>query len=105
MVRNGRFLGVIELNDVLKPGIKERLDSLKRMNIKTIMCTGDDEITAQYIARESGIDEYVANSTPPMDKYQVVLSEKSKERMVAMVGGDGTNDAPAWPRQTWGGWP
>lgn len=93
VVRNGRFLGVIELNDVLKPGIKERLDSLKRMNIKTIMCTGDDEITAQYIARESGIDEYVANSTP-MDKYQVVLSEKSKERMVAMVG-DGTNDAPA----------
>ena len=63
------------------------------MDIKTIMCIGDDEITAQQISLESGIDEYVANSTP-MDKYQVVLLEKEKSRMVAMVG-DGTNDAPA----------
>jgi len=93
VVRNNEFIGVIELNDMLKPGIRQRLDSLKKMNIKTIMCTGDDEVTASYIARESGIDEYVANSTP-MDKYNVVVKEKEQQRMVAMVG-DGTNDAPA----------
>ena len=93
VVSNGRFAGVIELNDILKPGIRERLSSLKSMNIKTIMCTGDDEVTASYIAAESGIDEYIANSTP-MDKYDVVIKEKGKQRMVAMVG-DGTNDAPA----------
>lgn len=93
VARNGEFMGVIELNDMLKPGIRQRLELLKKMNIKTIMCTGDDDITAAYIAKESGIDEYVANSTP-MDKYNVVLREKERQRMVAMVG-DGTNDAPA----------
>lgn len=96
VVRNGEFSGVIELNDLLKPGIKQRLERLKKMNIKTIMCTGDDETTAAYISNESGIDEYVANSTP-MDKYNVVLREKEQQRMVAMVG-DGTNDAPALSR-------
>ncbi|MEM0158114.1 MAG: potassium-transporting ATPase subunit KdpB [Thermoplasmataceae archaeon] len=93
VVRNSEFIGVIELNDMLKPGIRQRLESLKKMNIKTIMCTGDDEATAAYIARESGIDEYVANSTP-IDKFNVVVKEKEQQRMVAMVG-DGTNDAPA----------
>lgn len=93
VARKGEFLGVIELNDMLKPGIKERLASLRQMNIKTIMCTGDDEVTASYIARESGIDEFVANATPS-DKYDVVMREKGNQRMVAMVG-DGTNDAPA----------
>lgn len=96
VVRNSEFAGVIELNDLLKPGIKQRLERLKKMNIKTIMCTGDDETTAAYISNESGIDEYVANSTP-MDKYNVVLKEKDQQRMVAMVG-DGTNDAPALSR-------
>lgn len=96
VVRNGEFSGVIELNDLLKPGIRQRLERLKKMNIKTIMCTGDDETTAAFIAQESGIDEYVANSTP-MDKYNVVLKEKDQQRMVAMVG-DGTNDAPALSR-------
>ncbi len=96
VARNGEFSGVIELNDLLKPGIKQRLERLKKMNIKTIMCTGDDETTAAFIAQESGIDEYVANSTP-MDKYNVVLHEKEQQRMVAMVG-DGTNDAPALSR-------
>ena len=93
VVKNGEFSGVIELNDLLKPGIKQRLEGLKKMNIKTIMCTGDDETTAAFIARESGIDEYVANVTP-IDKYNVVIKEKEQQRMVAMVG-DGTNDAPA----------
>lgn len=96
VVRNGEFAGVIELNDLLKPGIKQRLERLKKMNIKTIMCTGDDETTAAFISQESGIDEYVANSTP-MDKYNVVVREKEQQRMVAMVG-DGTNDAPALSR-------
>lgn len=89
----GKFVGVIEMTDMLKPGIRERLELLRKMQIKTIMCTGDDEVTAKQISYEAGIDEYVANSTPE-DKYNVVLNEKGKSRMVAMVG-DGTNDAPA----------
>lgn len=93
VVKSGHFMGVIELNDLLKPGIKQRLEILRESGIKTIMCTGDDAVTAQYIAEQSGIDEFVANSTP-MDKYNVVKAEKGKQRMVAMVG-DGTNDAPA----------
>ncbi len=96
VVRNNEFTGVIELNDMLKPGMRQRLERLKKMNIKTIMCTGDDETTAAFIAQESGIDEFVANSTP-MDKYNVVVREKEQQRMVAMVG-DGTNDAPALSR-------
>lgn len=93
VIKNGKFVGVIELIDILKPGIKERINSIREMDIKTVMCTGDDEITAQQISQESGIDEFVANSTP-MDKYHVVLREKENSKMVAMVG-DGTNDAPA----------
>ncbi len=93
VVRDGSFIGVIELNDMLKPGIRERIEELKKMEIKTIMCTGDDEVTAAYMARESGIEHFIANSTP-IDKYNVVKEEKKNARMVAMVG-DGTNDAPA----------
>ncbi|MGP6206745.1 potassium-transporting ATPase subunit KdpB [Cuniculiplasma sp. SKW3] len=87
------ILGAIEFNDILKPWIKERIEALKAMNIKPVMCTGDNELTAQYIAREASIDEVVANSKPK-DKYNKVQEEKEKQRMVAMVG-DGTNDAPA----------
>ncbi len=96
LCKNDQFLGVIELNDVIKPWIRERIETMKNMNIKTIMCTGDNEITAQYIARESGIEEFVAN-VKPEDKFREVEKEKDKQRMVAMVG-DGTNDAPALAR-------
>ena len=93
VTRNKKFIGVIELSDILKPGIRQRLERLKSMNIKPIMCTGDDEITAKYICSQIGITDYIANSKP-MDKYDVVVKEKEQQRMVAMVG-DGTNDAPA----------
>ncbi|MGP6219798.1 potassium-transporting ATPase subunit KdpB [Caldiplasma sukawensis] len=86
----------VEYNDIMKPWIRERIESLKKMNIKTIMCTGDNELNAAYISREAGIDEYVANSKPE-DKFRKVEEEKNKQRMVAMVG-DGTNDAPALAR-------
>ena len=89
----GKFIGVIELNDILKPGIRDRIEDLHKMNINTVMLTGDDEVTAAYFAREAGIDEYISNSKPD-DKYNKVIEEKNKERMVAMIG-DGTNDAPA----------
>ncbi|CAC12430.1 probable H+/K+-exchanging ATPase chain B [Thermoplasma acidophilum] len=93
VVHNGKFAGVIELQDLIKPGIKERIAEIKNMDIKTVMCTGDDEVTAQYISAQVGLDEYIANSKP-IDKYNVVIREKERQRMVAMVG-DGTNDAPA----------
>ncbi|AAT42741.1 potassium-transporting ATPase subunit KdpB [Picrophilus oshimae] len=93
VIEDNKFLGVIELNDTLKPGIRDRIEDLKKMNIKTVMLTGDDEVTAAYFASQAGIDEYIANSKP-VDKYNKVIEEKSRERMVAMIG-DGTNDAPA----------
>ncbi|PYB67757.1 K(+)-transporting ATPase subunit B [Thermoplasma sp. Kam2015] len=93
VVHNGRFAGVIELQDLIKPGIKERISEIRNMDIKTVMCTGDDEVTAQYISTQVGLDEYIANSKP-IDKYNLVIREKERQRMVAMVG-DGTNDAPA----------
>ncbi|MCL4345759.1 MAG: potassium-transporting ATPase subunit KdpB [Candidatus Thermoplasmatota archaeon] len=93
VISEKKILGAIEFNDILKPWIRERIEALKSMNIKPVMCTGDNELTAQYIAREASIDEVVANSKPK-DKYNKVQEEKEKQRMVAMVG-DGTNDAPA----------
>jgi len=85
--------GVIYLKDIIKPGIKERFEQLRRMGIRTIMLTGDNQITASVIAREAGVDDFIAEATPE-DKIEVIRAEQAKGKLVAMTG-DGTNDAPA----------
>ena len=85
--------GVIYLKDIVKPGIKERFDQLRRMGVRTIMLTGDNRITASVIAQEAGVDDFIAEATPE-DKIDVIRTEQSKGKLVAMTG-DGTNDAPA----------
>ncbi len=90
---NGTVVGIIELQDELKTGIKDRIARLQKMGIKTIMCTGDNERTARYIAEEAGLDEYYAEFQPE-EKIGLVEDEKAKGHMVGMTG-DGTNDAPA----------
>jgi K+-transporting ATPase ATPase B chain len=86
-------LGVIYLKDIIKPGIKERLDSLRKMGIKSVMITGDNPLTAATIAAESGVDEYIAEATPEK-KLSFIRKMQEGGQLVAMVG-DGTNDAPA----------
>ncbi len=93
---NRRAIGLVFLKDVVKPGIRDRLRELKTMGIRTIMCTGDNRLTAAAIARESGVDEYVAEARPE-SKLLLIDREKAKGRLVAMTG-DGTNDAPALAR-------
>jgi K+-transporting ATPase ATPase B chain len=93
---NRRVLGLVFLKDVVKPGIRDRLRELKTMGIHTIMCTGDNRLTAAAIARESGVDEFVAEAQPE-SKLTLVEREKAQGRLVAMTG-DGTNDAPALAR-------
>ena len=90
---NKRALGLVLLKDVVKPGIRDRLRELKTMGIRTIMCTGDNRLTAAAIARESGVDEFIAEAKPET-KLLVIEREKAQGRLVAMSG-DGTNDAPA----------
>ncbi|MGI2908006.1 potassium-transporting ATPase subunit KdpB [Tolypothrix sp. VBCCA 56010] len=85
--------GVIYLKDIVKPGLRERFDQLRRMGVKTIMLTGDNSITAEVIAQEAGVDDFIAEATPE-DKIEVIRSEQSEGKLVAMTG-DGTNDAPA----------
>ena len=85
--------GVIYLKDIIKPGIKERFEQLHRMGIRTIMLTGDNQITASVIAQEAGVDDFIAEATPE-DKIEVIRAEQAKGKLVAMTG-DGTNDAPA----------
>jgi len=96
VARNKRILGLVILKDVVKPGIKDRLQELKLMGIRTIMCTGDNRLTAAAIARESGVDEFVAEARPET-KLELIQREKANGRLVAMTG-DGTNDAPALAR-------
>jgi K+-transporting ATPase ATPase B chain len=86
-------LGVIELKDVVKGGIKERFAALRKMGIKTIMVTGDNRLTAAAIAAEAGVDDYLAEATPET-KLATIRAHQSEGRLVAMTG-DGTNDAPA----------
>ena len=86
-------LGVIELKDVVKGGIKERFDQLRAMGIKTVMITGDNPLTAAAIAREAGVDDFLAQATPK-DKMDLIKKEQADGKLVAMTG-DGTNDAPA----------
>jgi len=88
-----RVLGVVELKDVVKGGIKERFAELRRMGIKTVMVTGDNRLTAAAIAAEAGVDDFLAEATPE-DKLALIRSHQAAGRLVAMTG-DGTNDAPA----------
>jgi K+-transporting ATPase ATPase B chain len=90
---SGRVMGVVELKDIVKGGIKERFAELRRMGIKTVMITGDNKLTAAAIAAEAGVDDFLAEATPE-DKLKLIRSYQSEGRLVAMTG-DGTNDAPA----------
>jgi potassium-transporting ATPase ATP-binding subunit len=91
--RNGHPLGIIELKDTVKPGLKERFDELRRMGIRTVMVTGDNPLTAATIAKEAGVDDYMAQAKPE-DKIARIRAEQAAGHLVAMTG-DGTNDAPA----------
>jgi potassium-transporting ATPase ATP-binding subunit len=90
---DNEIYGVIYLKDIVKPGIRERFDQLRRMGVRTIMLTGDNRITASVIAKEAGVDEFIAEATPE-DKIAVIQQEQAEGKIVAMTG-DGTNDAPA----------
>ncbi len=93
VVDDGRIMGVVELKDIVKGGIKERFAELRRMGIKTVMITGDNKLTAAAIAAEAGVDDFLAEATPE-DKLKLIRSYQAEGRLVAMTG-DGTNDAPA----------
>ncbi len=90
---NGKALGVIELQDIIKPGITERFERLRKMGVKTVMVTGDNPLTAKYIAEKAGVDDYIAEAKPE-DKMEYIRKEQQGGKLVAMMG-DGTNDAPA----------
>ncbi|MBU6497082.1 MAG: potassium-transporting ATPase subunit KdpB [Rhodospirillales bacterium] len=90
---NGKLLGLIELKDIVKPGIKERFAAMRSMGIRTVMVTGDNRITAAAIAAEAGVDDYIAEATP-QNKLDYIRMVQGEGRLVAMCG-DGTNDAPA----------
>ncbi len=96
IARNRQILGLVYLKDIVKPGIKERLAELRRMGIRTVMCTGDNRLTAATISKEAGVDDFIAEARPEA-KLTVVNREKGQGRLVAMTG-DGTNDAPALAR-------
>ena len=93
VAENNRVLGVIQLKDIVKGGMKARFDQMRAMGIKTVMITGDNPLTAAAIAAEAGVDDFLAEATPEM-KLAYIRQEQSGGRLVAMTG-DGTNDAPA----------
>ncbi|MGA3854067.1 potassium-transporting ATPase subunit KdpB [Bacillus pumilus] len=90
---NNKIYGIIYLKDTVKPGLKERFEELRGMGIKTIMCTGDNPLTAATIAKEAGVDEFIAEAIPE-DKIEAIKRAQTQGKLVAMTG-DGTNDAPA----------
>ena len=93
VAENRRALGVIHLKDIVKGGMRERFDQLRAMGIKTVMITGDNPLTAAAIAREAGVDDFLAEATPK-EKMDLIRREQGDGKLVAMTG-DGTNDAPA----------
>lgn len=90
---NERVLGVVELQDIIKPGISERFERLRKMGVKTVMVTGDNPLTAKFIADKAGVDDFIAEAKPE-DKMNYIKQEQEGGKLVAMMG-DGTNDAPA----------
>ena len=93
VAKDGKLLGVVQLKDIVKGGIRDRFAELRRMGIRTIMITGDNPMTAAAIAAEAGVDDFLAQATPE-EKLKLIRDEQSKGKLVAMCG-DGTNDAPA----------
>ncbi|MDX3966471.1 MAG: potassium-transporting ATPase subunit KdpB [Bradyrhizobium sp.] len=93
VAKDGKLLGIVQLKDIVKGGIRERFAELRRMGIRTIMITGDNPMTAAAIAAEAGVDDFLAQATPE-DKLKLIRDEQAKGKLVAMCG-DGTNDAPA----------
>lgn len=93
VIENEKVLGVVELQDIIKPGIQERFERLRKMGVKTVMVTGDNPLTAKFIAEKAGVDDYIAEAKPE-DKLQYIRNEQQSGKLVAMMG-DGTNDAPA----------
>lgn len=93
VVKNSEVQGVIELQDIIKTGMKERFDRLRKMGVKTVMVTGDNPLTAKFIAEKAGVDDFIAEAKPE-DKMNYIKNEQQNGKLVAMMG-DGTNDAPA----------
>ncbi|MFD1256523.1 potassium-transporting ATPase subunit KdpB [Mucilaginibacter terrae] len=93
VTQNEEVLGTVELQDIIKPGIAERFERLRKMGVKTVMVTGDNPLTAKYIAEKAGVDDFIAEAKPE-DKMNYIKLEQAAGKLVAMMG-DGTNDAPA----------
>ncbi|MVN90621.1 potassium-transporting ATPase subunit KdpB [Mucilaginibacter sp. HME9299] len=93
VTQNEEIMGVIELQDIIKPGIAERFERLRKMGVKTVMVTGDNPLTAKFIAEKAGVDDFIAEAKPE-DKMNYIKHEQASGKLVAMMG-DGTNDAPA----------
>lgn len=93
VIKNDQVQGVIELQDIIKTGMKERFDRLRKMGVKTVMVTGDNPLTAKFIAEAAGVDDFIAEAKPE-DKMNYIKNEQNLGKLVAMMG-DGTNDAPA----------
>ncbi len=93
VTENYKVRGVIELQDIMKPGMQDRFERLRKMGVKTVIVTGDNPLTAKYIAEKAGVDDFIAEAKPE-DKMNYIKAEQGKGKLVAMMG-DGTNDAPA----------